>query len=140
MTATLAFSEDSGLNDAASVATVATKSGATWRLEGTKSFVLDGHTADLIVVLARRPGSTGDDGLSFFTVEGGAPGLDAKLLKTMDETRKMARLTFNNVEARLLGSEGAAAAPFAKTMQQVIVCLANEMVGGAERLRDRKST
>src|SRR5476651_1127340 len=73
-TATLAFSEDSGLNDAASVATTATKSGATWRLEGTKSFVLDGHTADLIVVLARRPGSSGDEGLSFFTVEGSALG------------------------------------------------------------------
>ena len=98
--------------------------------------MLDGHTADLIVVLARRPGSTGDDGLSFFTAEGDAPGLERRLLKTMDETRKLVRLTFNGVEARLLGSEGGAAAPFAKTMQQIIVCLANEMVGGAERLRE----
>ena len=39
--------------------------------------MLDGHTADLIVVLARAPGSTGDDGLSFFTVRGDAPGLSA---------------------------------------------------------------
>src|SRR6185437_11367949 len=130
ITATLAFSEESGLNDAASVTTTAATSGATWRLEGTKSFVLDGHTADLIVVLARRPGSKGDDGLSFFTVEGTAQGLERTLLKTMDETRKMARLTFNGVEARLLGTEGAAAAPFARTMQQIVVCLANEMVGG----------
>jgi alkylation response protein AidB-like acyl-CoA dehydrogenase len=135
MTATLAFSEDSGLNDASSVATTATPSGSTWRLEGTKSFVLDGHTANLIVVLARRPGTKGEDGLSFFTVLGDASGLKRRALKTMDETRKLARLTFDGVEARLLGTEGRAAAPFAKTMQQAIVCLANEMVGGADRLR-----
>ncbi len=136
LTATLAFSEESGLSDAASVALAATPSGATWRLEGTKSFVLDGHTADLIVVLARRPGSTGGDGLSFFTVDGKAAGLTRTPLKTMDETRKLARLTFIRTEATLLGGEGDAAAPFAKTMQQAIVCLANEMVGGAERLRE----
>ena len=136
LTATLAFSEENGLSDAASVALAATPSGATWRLEGTKSFVLDGHTAELIVVLARRPGSNGDDGLSFFTVDGNAAGLTRAPLKTMDETRKLARLTFNRTEATLLGGEGGAAAPFARTMQQAIVCLANEMVGGAERLRE----
>ena len=135
-TATLAFSEDSGLNDAASIAMTATPSGGTWRLEGSKSFVLDGHTANLIVVLARQPGSRGEDGLSFFTVAADASGLERRLLKTMDETRKLARLTFNGVEARLLGAAGGAAAAFAKTMQQTIVCLANEMVGGADRLRE----
>jgi alkylation response protein AidB-like acyl-CoA dehydrogenase len=136
VTATLAFSEDSGLNDAASVAMTATPSGGGYKLEGIKSFVLDGHTADLIVVLARKPGSRGEEGLSFFTVDGKAAGLDRRLLKTMDETRKLARLTFKGVEGKLLGAEGKAAAPFAKTMQQIIVCLANEMVGGAERLRE----
>ena len=136
MTATFAFSEDSGLTDAASVAATAVPSGSTSRIEGTKSFVLDGHTADLIVVVARRPGSKGDEGLSFFTVEGNAAGLERRLLKTMDETRKLARLTFKGVEDKLLGTEGAGAAALAKTMQQAIVCLANEMVGGAERLRE----
>ena len=135
-TATLAFSEDDGRNDGAAVTMTAAPSGAVYRLDGTKSFVLDGHTADLIVVLARQPGSTGDDGLSFFTVTGDAPGLERRRLKTMDETRKLARLQFNSVEARLLGKAGGAAGPFAKTMQQALVCLANEMVGGAERLRE----
>ena len=135
-TATLAFQEADGRIDAAGITTTASPSGATWRLDGTKSFVLDGHTADLIVVLARRPGSRGDEGLSFFTVDGKASGLERTLLKTMDETRKLAKLTFKSAEARLLGSDGAAAAPFAKTMQQIYVCLANEMVGSAERLRE----
>jgi len=135
-TATLAFSEDDGRNDAAGVATVANHSGGTYRLDGIKSFVLDGQTADLIVVLARRPGSSGEDGLSFFTVSGDTPGLERRTLKTMDETRKLARLEFNGVEARLLGEAEAAAAPFARTMQQAAVLLANEMVGGADRLRE----
>ena len=135
-TATLAFSEDGGSNDPAEVAMTATPSGATWRLDGTKSFVLDGHTADLIVVLARRPGSRGEEGLSFFTVDGDSAGLERRRLKTMDETRKLARVKFNSVEARLLGQAEKAAEPFAKTMQQVLICLANEMVGGADRLRE----
>ena len=87
-------------------------------------------------MLARRPGSNGEDGLSFFTVSGDTHGLDRRCLKTMDETRKLARLQFNGVEARLLGTAEAAAAPFARTMQQAAVLLANEMVGGAERLRE----
>jgi len=134
--ATLAFSEDSGLNDAASVALTATPAGASYKLNGAKSFVIDGHTADLIIVLARRPGSKDRDGLSFFTVAGKAAGLERRPLKTMDETRKLARLAFKDVEAKLLGKEGQAAPDFDQTMQQMLVCLACEMVGGAERLRE----
>jgi alkylation response protein AidB-like acyl-CoA dehydrogenase len=114
----------------------ASPSGVAFRLSGTKSFVLDGHTADLIVVLARRSGSQGEEGLSFFTIADDTPGLKRQALKTMDETRKLARLEFDNVEARLLGEEGAGAAAFVRTMQQALVCLANEMVGGADRLRE----
>lgn len=135
-TATLAFSEDDGRNDAAGVTLAAAPSGGAWRLDGIKSFVLDGHTADLVVVLARRQGSHGEEGLSFFTVAGASSGLERRRLKTMDETRKLARLKFNSVEARLLGEAGAAAAPFARTMHQAAVLLANEMVGGADRLRE----
>jgi alkylation response protein AidB-like acyl-CoA dehydrogenase len=134
-TATLAFSGDDGRNDGSAVAMIATPSGGAYRLDGVKSFVLDGHTADLVVVLARSPGSNGENGLSFFTVSSDAKGLHRRRLKTMDETRKLARLQFDGVEARLLGEAGAAAAPFARTMQQAAILLANEMVGGAEQLR-----
>jgi alkylation response protein AidB-like acyl-CoA dehydrogenase len=134
--ATLACAEDDGRWDAAATTLVATPAGDLYRLDGHKSFVLDGHTADTIVVLARAPGSTGEAGLSFFTVRGDASGLEKRLLKTMDMTRKLARLTFNGVEAKLLGAAGGAAAPFASTMLEAAVCLANEMVGGAERLRE----
>jgi len=134
--ATLACAEDDGRWDASAPTLVATRANGGYRLDGHKSFVLDGHTADTIVVLARAPGSSGEAGLSFFTVAGDADGLSRRLLKTMDPTRKLARLTFQGVEASLLGEAGAAAAPFAKTMTEAAICLSNEMVGGAERLRE----
>ena len=134
--AALAFTEDNGLWDSSGVGMTATAAGDGFTLDGIKSFVLDGHTADTIVVLARQPGSIGDDGLSFFTVAGDAEGLTRTLLKTADPTRKQARLAFNGVRTELLGEEGAAAAPLAKTMDLAAICLANEMVGGAERLRE----
>jgi alkylation response protein AidB-like acyl-CoA dehydrogenase len=133
--ATLAFTEPNGRWDATGIEATATPAGGGFRLDGVKSFVLDGHTADAIVVLARRPGSTGDEGLSFFTVPGDARGLTRRALKVLDPTRKQARMEFRSVEAALLGEEGAGAGPFARTMMQAAVCLANEMVGGAERLR-----
>ncbi len=134
--ATLAATEDNGGWDAASTALTATQTGGGYKLNGHKSYVLDGHTADIVIVLGRAPGSTGETGLSFFIVQGDAPGLTRRVLKTMDPTRKMARLTFDNVDAKLLGEQGAAAEPFAKTMREAAVCLANEMAGGAERLRE----
>lgn len=134
--ATLAAAEDSGRWDAAATTLTAIKVGGAYRLSGHKSFVLDGHTADLIVVLARAPGSLGENGLTLFCVDGAASGLRRKPLVTMDETRKLARLEFDEVEAQLLGYEGAAAAPFARTMIEAAVCLSNEMIGGAARLRE----
>jgi alkylation response protein AidB-like acyl-CoA dehydrogenase len=123
--ATLASAEDNGSWDAEACTLTASVAG---RLNGYKSFVLDGHTADLIVVLARGPA-----GLAFYTVEGNAPGLTRRLLKTMDPTRKLARLAFTDVEGTLLGaSEGA----YERVMVEAAVCLSNEMVGGAERLRE----
>ncbi len=134
--AALAFTEDNGLWDGSGVAMTATSSGGGYTLNGAKSFVLDGHTADCIVALARTPGTSGNEGLSFFTVPGDAAGLTRTLLKTADPTRKQARLEFKGVQAELLGVEGAAAEPLAKTLDLAAVCLANEMVGGAEKLRE----
>jgi alkylation response protein AidB-like acyl-CoA dehydrogenase len=134
--ATLAFTEDNGRWDSAGVEMTATPAEDAYILNGAKSFVLDGASASQIVVLARRPGSSGDEGLSLFMVAGDADGLDRRPLKTVDQTRKLARLEFNDVSAVLLGEEGAAAAPIGKTMDQAAVCLASEMVGGADKLRE----
>jgi alkylation response protein AidB-like acyl-CoA dehydrogenase len=135
--ATLASTEENGRWDTAGVAMTATQAEGGYRLNGVKSYVLDGHTAELIVVLARAPGTSGDDGLSFFTVAADAAGLTRRRLNGVDDTRKLARLEFSAVPATLLGGEGSAAAPLAKTLDQAVACLANEMVGGAEALREQ---
>ncbi len=134
--ATLAFAEDNGRWDSGGIEMTATKSGDGYVLDGAKSFVLDGHIAGLIVVVARKAGTSGDTGLSFFTVAADASGLDKRLLKTVDETRKVARLQFSSVPATLLGTDGEGAAPLSRTLDQAAVCLASEMVGGAEQLRE----
>ena len=134
--ATLAFAEPNGRWDAAGTSVTATQTDGRFRLDGVKSFVLDGAAADLVIVLARRPGSEGEHGLSLFSVRGDASGLTRQALKALDPTRKIARLEFDAVEAELIGAEGGAAAPFARTLAQAAACLASEMVGGAERLRE----
>ena len=135
--AAFAFTEESGRWDAESVTLTATPVSGKYRLDGTKSFVLDGHTADLIVVLARSPGSKGADGLSLFTIQGNANGIRRQRLETMDPTRKLARIEFASVEADLLGQDGAAYGPVQATLDVAAICLANEMVGGAEKLREQ---
>ena len=134
--ATLAWVEDNGRWDAGGTALTVTPSAGSFRLDGHKTFVVDGHTADLLVVLARAPGTTGENGLSLFTVAGDATGLTRRALKTMDWTRKLARLEFKGVEAKPLGEQGGAAGPFARTMTEAAICLANEMAGVSERLRE----
>ena len=134
--ATLASAEDAGSWAAAATSLTATQSGDGFRLDGHKSFVIDGAAADLILVLARAPGSAGEAGLSLFAVDAAAAGLTRTNLPVMDPTRRLARLTFTAVPARLLGTAGEAAAPYRRTMMEAAAALANEMVGGAERLRE----
>jgi len=134
--ATLAFTEPNGKWDAAGITLEAAASGDGAKLTGTKMFVLDGHTADLIVVVARAAGSSGEDGISFYTVAGDATGLTRTPLATMDQTRKQAKLDFDEVEAQLLGTAGAGWAALSKTLDQAAVGLSNEMVGGGQFVLD----
>jgi alkylation response protein AidB-like acyl-CoA dehydrogenase len=127
--ATLAFTEPSGKWDEAGITMQATGSGSDWKLSGTKSFVLDGHTASLILVAAR----TGK-GVSLFAVDGGASGLTRTALSTMDQTRKQAKLEFANTPAKLVGTEGAGWAVLSKVLDLAAVALAAEQVGGAQKV------
>jgi alkylation response protein AidB-like acyl-CoA dehydrogenase len=134
--ATLAFTEPSGRWDASGIEMEAQVSGDSATLNGTKMFVIDGHTANLVVVVARTSGTSGEDGISFFAVDGDADGLTRTPLATMDQTRKQARLDFENVAARPLGETGAGWPALSKTLDQAAVGLANEMVGGAQKVLD----
>jgi alkylation response protein AidB-like acyl-CoA dehydrogenase len=134
--AALAFTEPNGRWDASGITMEATKQGDGYVLDGTKMFVIDGHTANLIVVVARTAGTSGEDGISFFTVEGDAKGLTRTPLATMDQTRKQAKLEFSGVQAKPLGEPGEGWAALSKTLDQAAVGLSNEMVGGAQRVLD----
>ena len=132
--ATLAFTEDGGSWDPASIRLAATKTTKNgWRLDGHKSFVLDGHATDLILVVA----ATETDGrLSLFAITGTADGLTRRALPTLDQTRKLARLAFDHTPARLVGEPGAARAVLDHTLDVAAVALAAEQLGGAQRALD----
>ena len=134
--ATLAFTEPNGKWDAAGIEMVAKPSGDGYTLDGTKMFVLDGHVADLIVVAARLEGTSGDEGISLFTVDGDASGLTRTPLPTMDQTRKQAKLEFAGVAAKPLGEPGTGWAALSKTLDQAAAMSANEMIGGAQMVLD----
>ncbi len=129
--ATLAFTEDSGRWDLDGVELTAVEHNGTWTLTGHKMYVLDGHSADLILVAARTPA-----GISLFAVAGDAEGLTRTTLATMDQTRKQARLELSSTPARLIGTDGGAGPVLTRTLDLAAVALAAEQVGGAQRCLD----
>jgi alkylation response protein AidB-like acyl-CoA dehydrogenase len=133
---TLAVTELTGEWDPAGITAVATPEGDGYRLDGTKSYVVDGQVADLLVVAARRPGSTGHAGLALFALTGNTRGVERGALQAMDPTRKLARIDLRGAGAELLGNPEAGAAPLIRTLDQAAIALANEMAGGAQTLLD----
>jgi alkylation response protein AidB-like acyl-CoA dehydrogenase len=129
--AALAVAEDDGQWDAATVRLGAVPSGDRYLLNGHKTYVLDGHIADLIIAVGR----TGD-GLAFFAVNGDAEGLNRTQLPTLDMTRAQARIEFTNTPGRLIGSPQLAPGALARTLDLAAVGLAAEMVGGAQQCLD----
>jgi alkylation response protein AidB-like acyl-CoA dehydrogenase len=132
--ATLAFTEDNGSWEPDAIRLAAAKDGTGWRLDGHKSFVLDGHTADLILAVAAT-----DAGLSLFAVdaaEARSRGLTRTPLPALDQTRKLSRLEFEGVAGRLIGSPGDAAAVLGRVLDVAAIALAAEQLGGAQRALD----
>jgi alkylation response protein AidB-like acyl-CoA dehydrogenase len=127
--ATLAYVEPSGKWDESGITMQATKSDGGYTLSGTKSFVLDGHTAGLILVAAKT-----DAGTSLFAVDGDASGLTRTNLSTMDQTRKQAKLDFDNTPAELIGEEGKGWDTLETVLDLAAVALAAEQVGGAQKV------
>ncbi|MFM1991593.1 MAG: hypothetical protein RJA99_4550 [Pseudomonadota bacterium] len=81
----LACWEPQGRHDAFDVATRAVRAGDGWVLDGTKTLVLGGGAADVLIVLARESGDTrSTEGLALFAVPCDAPGLARRSLPTYD--------------------------------------------------------
>jgi alkylation response protein AidB-like acyl-CoA dehydrogenase len=138
---TLALLEESARWDAAGV-DVAAKPGKSggFVLSGTKLFVLDGHTADLLVVAARTARPTKDDpahGVSLFLVPADRKGVTTALLPTMDQTRKLAEVTLGRVEVgadALLGPLHQGWPIVVRVLDRATVALCAEMCGGAQKV------
>jgi alkylation response protein AidB-like acyl-CoA dehydrogenase len=127
--ATLAYTEPNGRWDESAVTMPATRSGDAWKLNGTKLYVLDGHSADLVITAART-----DAGISLFAVAGDAGGLTRTSLSTMDQTRKQARLEYVDVEGTLIGTDGAGWDVLSQVLDLAAVALAAEQVGGSQEV------
>jgi len=128
--ATVALAEPGGRWDADGVRAEAAPAGDSVRITGTKTLVLDGTIASLILVAAR--GASGDVGL--YAVEGDAEGLTRTAQEPLDMTRKLARLDLDAVIATPLGE--ATWGAIAKTLDHAAVLLSAEMAGGAGRCLD----
>ncbi|MCA6273681.1 acyl-CoA dehydrogenase family protein [Phenylobacterium sp.] len=118
------------------VALAATKSGAGYSLSGTKTFVIEGLAANLLVVSARTSGKPGDkDGITLFLVPADAKGVSRKRLALAD-SRGAANITFDKVEVgadAVLGAADKGWDVLEKTLDRVRAALAAEMLGAANQ-------
>jgi alkylation response protein AidB-like acyl-CoA dehydrogenase len=139
LTATLAYTSSNGRWDAYAVQTIAAHQGDDYLLSGTYRYVLDGHTADLLIVAARIEGSKGEQGISLFAVEADTPGITRTWLPTMDQTRKQAEIVMENVvisHANLMGEYANAWPHLNKIIQLATIAAAAEQVGGSQQMLD----
>jgi alkylation response protein AidB-like acyl-CoA dehydrogenase len=137
--ATLAYAEKNGRMNAAGVEATYSRNGAGYVLRGAKSYVLDGHTADLLIVVARDENSKGAEGVSLFLVPGDAEGVRRAWLPTMDQTRRLASVELGDVVVApdaLLGEEGRGWELCERTLDLARIALAAEQVGAAEMCLD----
>ena len=127
--ATVAYTEPNGRWDESAVTMEATADGSSYKLNGEKLYVLDGHTADLIITAARTSA-----GVSLFAVAGDADGLTRTALSTMDQTRKQARLEYSDVSGTLIGTDGGGWDVLSMVLDLAAVALAAEQVGGGQEV------
>ena len=139
LTATLAFNGGSSRWDAESITATWRHEGDGYVLDGDYRYVIDGHTADLLIVAARAEGTTGDEGISLFLLPAATSGVSRQWLATMDQARKQAAVQLNSVSLTadaLMGESGQGWTPLSKVIDLATIALAAEQVGGCQQLLD----
>jgi alkylation response protein AidB-like acyl-CoA dehydrogenase len=129
--ATLAVAEEDGRWDGAEFTCSAKEIGGAWSLQGTKCYVADGVTADLLIVAAQTV-----DGPALFAVPADADGVTWTSVQTFDPTRRLATVTLTGAAGRLLGSASDGARTLARLLQVVRALVAVEQAGGAQAALD----
>jgi alkylation response protein AidB-like acyl-CoA dehydrogenase len=122
------------------IATKAKKADDGFVLSGKKTFVLDGHVADQLIVVARTSGKSGArEGLTLFLVDSKAPGV--KITRThMADSRNAANIKFTGVKlgaAAVLGNIDQGADILDPVLDRARIGLAAEMLGGVREEFER---
>jgi acyl-CoA dehydrogenase len=132
--------EESHHHDPLGVMLRAMADGADFVLNGSKQFVLDGHSAGSLVVVARSHGERGDrEGISLFLVGADTPGVVRRRTFLMD-SRNAARIDFDNVRVgrdALIGAEGEGYPVLEQVLDRGRAALAAEMLGGIRETFER---
>ena len=134
ITTALAVDETSH-HDPSATELIAKKNNSGFTLSGKKIFVIDGASADLLIVLARTSGSKGDStGLSLFFIDSDQSGIEAKKLD-MADSRNYANIYFNDVsvdKSSLLGDLETAGETVESILDIGRIAMSAEMLGNAE--------
>lgn len=110
-----------------------------YTLSGRDDFVLDGASAELLLVAATREGASPGGEIALFALPSRTPGVERRGLVTMDSTRRFADLGFREVRlpaSALLGEGKRAAAILDRSLDLAAIALAAEATGGAQRSLD----
>ena len=127
--------DESSHHDPANTELEAKVSNTGFSLNGKKQLVVDGASADLLIVLARTSGVKGDiAGLTLFVVDSSSEGVSRTKLD-MADSRNYANIEFNNVEvdsASVLGSQEAGGEAIEHILDIGRIALSAEMLGNSE--------
>ena len=136
LTATLAYLESSNDTDPAAIEMIAKSNGEQFELNGTKTFVLDGHTADLLIISARLEDQIN---IELFAIKSDTPGIRRELLPNMDQTRCLAKIELDQVQipkSAMLNGQTTSTNLLGEVLNHAAIALAAEQVGGAEQCLD----
>ena len=135
-TAAVAFNSN-GQWDSKTIKTTYTQQGDKFVLNGNYQFVVDGHTADNLILIARKEGTIGHEGIALFVVPADTQGITRTWQPTLDQTRKLAAIALNDLtlDASALMAEDAVK-PFHQFLDLATIALAAEQVGGAQAVLD----
>ena len=133
----LAAVEPQSRFDLFDVQTTAAADGGDYVINGRKTMVLHGGTADTFIVSVRTAGESRDkNGVSLFLVPANSDGLKLKEYPTLDGHRAV-ELTLDSVKVpatALVGTEGTAVDVLEAIADEASVALAAEAVGMMEKL------
>ncbi len=138
--AALAFAEPQGRYDVANISTTATKSGNGYVLSGRKALVLNGASADVLIVPARTSGAQTDkEGISLFLLSTKSAGITINSYQTVD-AHGSAEIRLSDVEladGALLGEAGLGYDVLQQVIDEATLAVSAEAVGIMRTLHDK---